>query len=262
VFDSLRKWRQQRVLRSTAIPDALWREALESLPFVAIYTDDELARLRNKVVLFLAAKSIVGARGHEVTPLQRVIIAIQACVLVLYLDMAYYDGWENVIVYPDEFIAGWEVEDEAGVVHTTDEPLAGESMPGGPVVLSWADVEASADWDASGMNLALHEFAHKLDMRTGVANGCPPLPATMPPHIWKRSLTAAYENFRKRVERGENTAIDPYAAESPAEFFAVLSEVFFAEPTLLRHEYSKVYKQFMWFYRQDPASRTELLLDE
>jgi hypothetical protein len=32
----LRKWRQQRVLRSSAIPDALWREALESLPFVAI----------------------------------------------------------------------------------------------------------------------------------------------------------------------------------------------------------------------------------
>ena len=262
MFAGLRKWRQRRVLRSTAIPDALWREALESLPFVAIYTDDELQRLRTKVVLFLSAKSIVGARGHQVTPLQRVIIAIQACVLVLYLDMAYYDGWENVIVYPHEFIPGWEVEDEAGVVHTNDAPLAGESMPGGPVVLSWADVEASADWDASGMNLALHEFAHKLDMRNGIANGCPPLPATMPPHIWKKSLTAAYEDFRVRVERGENTTIDPYAAESPAEFFAVLSEVFFSDPTLLLHEYSKVYKQFMWFYKQDPASRTELLLDE
>ncbi len=258
----LRKWRQRRVLRSAAIPDALWREALESLPFVAIYTDDELQRLRNKVVLFLSAKSIVGAREHVVTPLQRVIIAIQACVLVLYLDMAYYDGWENVIVYPDEFIPGWEFEDDAGVVHRNDGPLAGEAMPGGPVVLSWPDVEASADWDAAGMNLVIHEFAHKLDMRNGEANGCPPLPATMPPHIWKKSLTSAYENFRARVERGENTAIDPYAAESPAEFFAVLSEVFFADPTLLLHEYLKVYKQFMWFYKQDPASRTELLLDE
>src|SRR5262249_20208263 len=82
MLTALRKWRQQRVLRSAAIPDALWREALESLPFVAIYTDDELTRLRSKVVLFLSAKSIVGARGHAVTPLQRVIIAIQACVLV------------------------------------------------------------------------------------------------------------------------------------------------------------------------------------
>ena len=182
--------------------------------------------------------------------------------LVLNLDMAYYDGWENIIVYPDEFIPGWEYEDEAGVVHRNDGPLAGESMPGGPVVLSWPDVEASADWDSAGMNLVIHEFAHKLDMRNGEANGCPPLPATMPPHVWKKTLTTAYQHFRARVERGDNTTIDPYAAESPAEFFAVLSEVFFADPTLLLHEYPRVYKQLMWFYKQDPASRTELLLDE
>ena len=77
MFEALRNWRRKRVLRSAAIPDALWREALESLPFVAIYTDEELARLRAKVILFLSAKSIVGARGHAVTPLQRVIIAKQ-----------------------------------------------------------------------------------------------------------------------------------------------------------------------------------------
>ncbi len=262
MFEAIRNWRQRRVLKGAAIPDTLWREALEELPFMAIYTDAELERLRAKVVLFLNAKGIVGARKHEVTPLQRVIIAIQACVPVLNLDMAYYDGWENVIVYPDEFVPGWTWEDEAGVVHTNDGPRAGETMPGGPVVLSWPDVEASADWDAAGMNLVIHEFAHKLDMRNGEANGCPPLPATMPPHVWKKALTAAYEDFRARIDRSENTAIDPYAAESPAEFFAVLSEVFFVEPALLRHEYPQVYKQFMWFYKQDPAARTELLLDE
>ena len=139
---------------------------------------------------------------------------------------------------------GWEWEDEAGVVHTNDEPMAGEAMERGPVVLSWADVEASQDWDAAGMNLAIHEFAHKLDMRNGAANGCPPLPPEMAPHIWKRTMLAAYEHFQKRVDRGERTAIDPYAAESPAEFFAVLSEVFFVEPQLLRHEYPAVYQQF------------------
>jgi len=262
MFDTIRKWRRQRVLRNAAIPDALWREALEELPFLAICTEDELARLRNLVVLFLDAKGIVGARGHEVTPLQRVIIAIQACVLVLNLDLGFYDGWENVIVYPDEFVPGWEWEDEAGVVHRNGGALAGEAMLGGPVVLSWPDVAAGADWEAAGMNLVIHEFAHKLDMRDGEANGCPPLPAAMAPQLWQKSLTAAFEHFRARVERGEQTAIDPYAAESPAEFFAVLSEVFFADPTLLLHEYPKVYAQFSAFYRQDPAARTELLLDE
>jgi len=259
MFGALTRWRQRRLLRRAAIPDALWREAVDLLPFLAVYTEDELARLREKVVLFLDAKGIVGARGHEVTPLQRVIIAIQACVLVLYLEFAYYDGFENVIVYPGEFVPDWEWEDEAGVVHRNDAPLAGEAMPGGPVVLSWPDVEAGADWDATGMNLVIHEFAHKIDMRSGDANGCPPLPANISVQAWNRDLMSAYNEFCARVDRDEDTEIDPYAAESPAEFFAVLSEVFFVDPLLLAGEYPDVYAEFAAFYGQDPAPRCRLL---
>ena len=182
--------------------------------------------------------------------------------LILNLDPRYFDGWENVIVYPDEFVTDLEFEDDAGVVHQRTESLAGEAVLGGPVVLSWPDVEAGADWDNAGMNLVIHEFAHKLDMRSGDANGCPPLPAEMPPRSWQKAMSAAFEHFRARVEKDEDTAIDPYAADSPAEFFAVLSEVFFADPTLLLHEYPKIYELFSWFYKQDPASRTELLLEE
>src|SRR5438552_1980702 len=261
MLQTLRNWKRRRLLAQAAIPELLWREALESLPFLAVYTDAELERLRERVVVFLAEKSILGARGFEVIPLMRVIIALQACVLVLNLDPRYYDGWESVIVYPDEFITDLEYEDEAGVVHRAHEPLAGEAMPQGPVVLSWPDVEASADWSSAGMNLVIHEFAHKLEMRSGEANGCPPLPAEMPPRSWQKAMNCAFDHFRARVEKGEDTPIDPYAAESPAEFFAVLSEVFFADPTLLVHEYPKIYELFAWFYKQDPASRTELLLE-
>ena len=221
MFEAIRRWRQNRILATSAIPEVLWREALEALPFLAIYTEAELARLRRQVVLFLSEKSIVPARGFEVTPLMRAMIALQACVLTLNLDPRYYSGWENVIVYPDEFITGLEYEDEAGVVHRRDEPLAGEAVHGGP-----------------------------------------PLHAEMSRRAWQKTMTASYENFRTRVQDGENTEIDPYAAESPAEFFAVLSEVFFAEPTLLRVEYPSVYRLFTQFYRQDPASRTELLLED
>ena len=255
MFAAIRRWRERRVLETAAIPDALWQEAVAALPFLAIYTAAERERLRAKVVLFLDAKSIVGARGHEVTPLQRVVIAIQACVLLLELDLGHYDGWESVIVYPGEFVPGWEWEDEAGVVHRNEGPLAGEAMPRGPVVLSWPDVEASADWETAGMNLVIHEFAHKLDMRNGEANGCPPLPPDLPPQVWQQTLHAAYDDFCARVDGGEHTAIDPYAAEDPAEFFAVLSEVFFAEPCLLLGEYPDVYAKFAQLYRQDPAAR-------
>jgi Mlc titration factor MtfA (ptsG expression regulator) len=262
MLDALRRWRRDRVLRNASIPEPLWREALEALPFLAIYTERELARLRELVVLFLDDKGIVGAGGHDVTPLQRVIIALQACVLVQNIGLDHYEGFENIVIYPAEFVPGWEWQDEAGVVHRHSEPLAGEAMPNGPVVLSWPDVEASADFAESGMNLVIHEFAHKIDMRSGDANGCPPLPADIAPDDWKRTLEAAYDHFRARVDRGARTAIDPYAAESPAEFFAVLSEVFFADPTLLVHEYPDVYRQLSRFYRQDPAARAELLYDD
>src|SRR5438034_1335038 len=105
VFDAIRKWRERRVLRTFAIPDDLWREAIGAQPFLAIYSKDEIARLREKVVLFLSAKGIFGVRGHEVTPFQRTVIAAQACVLVLNLDLELYDDFENVIVYPAEFVA-------------------------------------------------------------------------------------------------------------------------------------------------------------
>ena len=262
MFEAIRRWRERRILAASAIPDALWREALAALPFLAIYTEPELARLRERVVLFLHAKSIVGAHGFEVTPLMRVTIAIQACVLILNLDASYYDGWENIIVYPDEFVTRLEYEDEAGVVHLREEPLAGEAMSGGPVVLSWPDVEASRDWVDTGMNLVIHEFAHKIDMKNGEANGSPPLPPEIPPAAWRKTMSDAYAHFGARVDReGEATEIDPYAADSPAEFFAVLSEVFFAEPALLQAEYPGVYDLFTRFYRQDPASRIGVALE-
>ena len=251
MFEAFRKWRHERVLKTAGIPDPLWSAATTALPFLAIYNPTELERLRARVVLFLDAKSIVGARDHEVTPLQRVIIAIQACVLILNLDLSWYEDFENVVVYPDEFVPGWTWEDEAGVVHANDGPLAGEAMPGGPVALSWPDVEASADFEATGMNLVIHEFAHKIDMRDGDANGCPPLDS----RSWKAVLSAAYDDFAARVDRDEETAIDPYAADSPGEFFAVLSEVFFASPMTLVREYPDVYGQLAAFYRQDPAAR-------
>jgi MtfA peptidase len=251
----IRKWRRERVLARAALPERLWLEGLAMLPFLDYLNADDRARLRDCVVLFLDAKSIVGAQGHEVTPLQRVVIAIQACIPVLNLDLSYYDRFESVIVYADEFRPGWEWQDEAGVVHRNNERLAGEAMTGGPVVLSWADVAASSDWEHAGMNLVIHEFAHKIDMHDGDANGCPPLPAFMSPSQWRETFTAAYTHFCLRVDRGEVTSIDPYAAENPAEFFAVLTEVFFADPGLLRREYGAVYAQVAAFYRQDPATR-------
>jgi Mlc titration factor MtfA (ptsG expression regulator) len=119
-------------------------------------------------------------------------------------------------------------------------------------VLSWADI--GEDY-ADGINVVIHEFAHKLDMLNGDVDGYPPLHPGMERRTWTDAFTRAYEDFCRRVDRGESTSIDPYAAESPGEFFAVLSEAFFERPERVGDDYPDVYAQLAQFYRQDPYAR-------
>ena len=199
----------------------------------------------------LNEKSIVGAGGLEVRDEMRMCVAAQACMLLLNLDLDFFRGWTEVIVYPDEFIVDYEYLDEDGIAHRVNAPLSGESWLEGPVILSWADAERAGD----GYNVVIHEFAHKLDMLNGEANGFPRLHAEMDPQRWSFVFNAAYDDFCERLKRGEGSEIDPYAAENPGEFFAVVSEAFFEIPRVVQLEYPEVYGQLTAFYRQDPALR-------
>ena len=263
MFAGLRKWRQRRVLRSAAIPDALWREALESLPFVAIYTDDELARLRDKVVLFLSAKAIVGARGHDVTPLQRVIIAIQACVLVLNLDMAYYDGWENVIVYPDEFIPGLGVRGRCrrrAPERRAARRRGDAGRPGRAVVARRRGVRRLGrrrDEPRHPRIRAQARHAQRRGERLSAAAG-----DDAAAHLEEIAHRAPTTDFRARVERGERHGDRPVRGRVAGRVLRRALRSVLRRPDAAAARVLKVYKQFMWFYKQDPASRTELLLDE
>ena len=145
--------------------------------------------------------------------------------------------------------------DEFGVVHEYDEQASGEAWEGGPLLISWQDAQMAGE----GYNVVIHEFAHKLDMQNGEVDGIPRLPTDMSRAKWKAVLMTAYEDFRALVDEaeahGEETLLDPYAAEHPGEFFAVMSEVFFETPDILQEEYPALYAQFSRFYRQDPAAR-------
>ena len=187
----------------------------------------------------------MGAAGFVIDDLMRIQIAAQACILILELDVDYYDGWREIIVYPGQFAKTHDTLDEFGVVHTTRDPLAGEAWLGGPVVLSHADLAQTEDAidRGDGYNVVIHEFAHKLDMLNGEANGYPPLHRGMSKETWKRSFLAAYLGFCKQVDEADAIArkdrgraldalpIDPYAAENPAEFRALLAAFAGLDPT-------------------------------
>ena len=188
---------------------------------------------------------------------------------MLELGLEWYEGWSEVIVYPSQFAPEREEVDEAGVVHLSRDPMAGEAWLGGPVILSYEDVALSADEEqrVAGYNVVIHEFAHKLDMRGGDPNGYPPLHANMTSTAWKAAFAPAFDDFGRRVASAESRPahlveealaalpLDPYAAENPGEFFAVGSEAFFETPELLAPAYPGVYEQLRLFYRQDPLAR-------
>jgi hypothetical protein len=247
------RWRRARILKRHALSHAAFSAAVSRLPVLRGLSAAELAHLRELASLFLHDKTFSAAGEAHVDDATQLSIALQACLLILHLDEASYQGWNEIILYPDEFLHPREDIDDAGVVHHSRDILSGESWLGGPLVLSIADVNASGHLD--GVNVVLHEFAHKLDMLNGDANGFPPLHRGMDAAAWARDFSAAYENLCARIDAGEDTAIDPYAATDPAEFFAVLSEVFFETPALLRAEYPAVYQQMRLFYRQHPLAR-------
>ncbi|MGH8721184.1 MAG: zinc-dependent peptidase [Burkholderiales bacterium] len=246
----LKNWRRRRTLARHRIDEALWRAVLAQLPFLRGLSPDESRRLRALAILFLAEKQFSGAHGFVLDDAMRLSIAVQACLPILELGFERYDGWSEVIVYAGDFRVPIAETDDHGVVHEFHDERAGESWPGGPVVLSW---DAAAN--ATDMSVVIHEFAHKLDMANGEADGMPPLHAGMSRQAWTEAFRVAYEGFCDAVERSKETWLDPYAAEAPAEFFAVVSEAFFEAPNETRRRYPDVYEQLRQFYRQDPAAR-------
>jgi len=253
MFAAFRNWRRRRILQRNPLDPALWEKVWTRFGFVQRLMPEERARLRDLAVLLLHEKQISAAGGLELTDEMRLGIALQACILILNLDLDSYSGWVEIIVYPDEFMPRHEFRNEHGLIETDHSSYSGQAWLQGPVILSWADVEYA--WEGDGTNVVIHEFAHKLDMLNGDANGFPPLHSGMSREDWSKAFTEAYDDLSRRVERGEHTEIDPYAAESPAEFFAVLSEAFFETPELVKECYPKVYEQLALFYKQDPAAR-------
>lgn len=248
----LRNWLNERIIRKSTISNDQWLEVFSHLPLLDRLTAGEKGKLRRLAILLLHKKSFEGVQGHHLTEEMKISIALQACLPILYLGIEWYRGWVSIIVYPDSFVPQSTYTDESGVVHNSKKVLGGEAWLRGPVILSWEGVASSAPLD--GSNLVIHEFVHKLDMLNGVANGFPPLHAGMVSQSWADNFSRAFEDLQARIHAGESTVIDGYAATSPAEFFAVLSEVFFERPEQIDSVYPQVYQHLADFFRQDPLS--------
>jgi Mlc titration factor MtfA (ptsG expression regulator) len=232
---------------------AEWRAQLaRSLPLYQRMPPDLRLKLEPVVRAFLTDVRFIGCRGLEVTDEMRLVIALQACLLIVERDPRAYESLGSVLLYPDEFVVNQTDEDEAGVVTEGASVLSGQSLDTAQIVLSWQDVQDHGS-DDEIYNVVVHEFAHFLDNAldgtlTDTTAGREDFEA------WHHLLEREYQALCAAVERGADTLIDPYGAESTIEFFAVATEAFFEEPTELRRLHSALYTELATFYGLDPAS--------
>lgn len=242
------------ILHRYAIEHDLWREVTEELKVLHGLSAVEKAHLRELSTLFLHQKNMIGI-NLPVTEKMRVIVATQACLPILHLGLSLLTNWTDIIIYPAAFYISRDETDSCGVVHHQERLLSGEAWSRGPMILSWDDVEWDMQNGSHGHNVIIHEIAHKLDMLNGKSNGMPPLHSGMSIPAWTAALSQAYEVLQQRLAHHHRLCVDPYAASSPAEFFAVFSEYFFCAPDILRTHFDDVYQQLRLYYRQAPLSR-------
>ncbi len=260
LLSAFREARRRRVLERRPIEDALWDWALSEHRIFRWLGPPDAARLRDLATVFLAEKVFHPLGGAVLDDETAVSVAAQACLPILGLDLDWYSDWSTILLTPREYEVRRRDVDSSGVVHESDDELAGEVLELGPVALSRQDIEASGWGD--GYNVVIHEMAHKIDGRDGAFDGCPPLHRDMDGGAWRRAFSEAYTDLQEKVERAPSRPsrrrgprIDPYAARSPDEFFAVACEYFYEKPGLLASEYPEVYGQLALFFRRDPGKR-------
>ncbi|MCH9682511.1 MAG: zinc-dependent peptidase [Deltaproteobacteria bacterium] len=257
VFDWLRRRRRERIL-ADPFPDA-WRQTLGTrVAAWADLDDDERTLLCQLTQVFVEEKNWEGLGGLEMDDDVRVTVAGQACLLILGLDHDLYRRVESILVYPSTVFAPAEGSSIFGVATapvSSPMPLLGQAWQRGPVILAWDAVRRGAADSRDGHNVVFHEFAHKLDMLSGGADGVPPLADRETYDRWVQVFERGWHALHERQAAGRRTFLDAYAGESPAEFFAVATEQFFEQGAAMEHKHPALYDVLRDFYRQDPARR-------
>lgn len=246
--------RRRRKIAQAPFP-AEWRTVLRNrVPYFRRLPANLQLRLKRQISVFVAEKPFVGCNGLVVTDEMRVVVAAQACLLTIGRPNYHYPGVKEILVYPSAFVATREQPDHNGLQVLNRTIMTGESWTQGQVILSWPDALHGAEVDDDGFNVVIHEFAHQLDQEKGYANGAPILLNRKRIREWTTVLTSEFDNLQQMERTNQSSLFSYYGATNPAEFFAVVSEVFFEQTKMMSEQHPALFRQFKSFYRINPLS--------
>ncbi|RYZ26559.1 MAG: peptidase, partial [Chitinophagaceae bacterium] len=174
---------------------------------------------------FLTAVKITGANA-EVEDLDRILIGAAAIIPVYYIRDWEYVNLREVLVYPGNFNSDFDQ-------HGSDRLVSGMVGTGAlqnVMILSKWELRQGFINGKDNHNTAIHEFVHLIDKMDGTLDGVPEL-------LLERKYVAQWQQLLEEtmnsIRRGDSE-IDPYAATSPVECFAVITEYFFEQPDVFR----------------------------
>lgn len=236
--------RRRRKLLAEPMP-AVWRRTLqEHMVHFRMLGPKQREKLENKARVFVAETHWEGCGGLELNDRMRILIAANACLLVLENEATLFESVSSVLVYPAGVVVP-EHHQGNGIVSGST-PILGQARFNGPIILSWSD-SIYASQHIGTRNVVLHEFAHAIDMLNGTVNGTPPMRKGLHER-WVEVCQSEYEDFRVRLDHGAPGVIDPYAATNPGEFFAVVTEHFFEQPHVLHDHHPALWEIFGEYY--------------
>ena len=251
--DLWRKWRRKKVTEKP-FPQT-WLQIIEGqVPYYQLLPKPDRKELQGHIQIFLSEKHFEGCNGLVVTEAMKVIIAAQACILLLHRPPDYFPLLESILVYPHPFVSVVKHYLPGGIVSEGEQARVGESWGFGTVILAWDEVLNGARDTHDGHNVVMHEFAHQLDEESGAANGAPSLEFKSQYTAWARVMSEEFHQLNQDVDKSRQTVMDKYGATNPAEFFAVATETFFEKPVELKKKHPALYDELKLFYRQDPAT--------
>ncbi len=213
----------------------------------------ERERLADLTVELIRVKDWEAANGFTLRPDITITLAANAALPILAVGLDAYDRVHSIIVRPSAALStGLRSGPSAGTFSDDKVWTDGISLPDrGPLAISWDVALQESRHPEAGQNVVIHEFAHKIDMSDGPADGTPPLRG---PRLsaWTTLLADEYGHHEHRPS---DEVLGAYAWSNPAEFFAVATETFFCTPRNLASAKPALYSALADFYRQDPASR-------
>jgi Mlc titration factor MtfA (ptsG expression regulator) len=257
MFQWFKKRRRKKILLDP-FPKK-WRQILsEKIAHFSYLSSEERVRLEQFVQIFIAEKDFEGCNGQIITDEIKVVIASQACLLILNLPHDFYAKVNSILVYPSTVVlpkSRTGVFTRGPLIARTDTPIVGQAFMHGTVILVWDVIKREAAHPRGGHNVVYHEFAHILDMFDGKADGTPLLRDREQYREWAEVCTRVFYDLRKKMEKGRKTFLNNYAATNEAEFFAVATEYFFDRPVRMQKKRPELYEVLKGFYRQDTALR-------